>query len=454
LLRWLLAATLAGCTLPPIDIAADDAQDGPPDDTGADVVTVGDAPDIAPIDASDVVADASNDAQDAADVAPSDAGCAPGTCNAVSVAVRGTHACAIRMTPAGNIVQCWGAGYLGDGTRSGGRSSPVTVQGLPSGDQPAEVAAGTDFTCVRLVSGSVYCWGGNAVGQLGDGTTTSRLLPVQVQGTSAFFASRIAAGDDYAVAIPTLAARVSNTVAFWGHDIATATTVAIPHASGVSGANCDAWSLAAGSAHACAYLNCPMAINRGIYCWGSNSYAESSGSAADGTPVPAGGPGNVNVALPAAVATAQLVIAGSHDTYVVSPDTLFNLWGWGQQSVLQLGSASPGTYGSMNAVLINRHIAIASAGNDFACAAYTSPAQVVCWGTDSMGQLGDTMTGGSSAMGSPLLASMTVTGLSAGTTNTCAIANGDVYCWGSSNSGESGVPRSTTPVAPTRIVFP
>ena len=41
----------------------------------------------------------------------------------------------------------------------------------------AQVVAGTFATCVRRASGNVECWGWNAIGQLGDGTTTDRLTP-------------------------------------------------------------------------------------------------------------------------------------------------------------------------------------------------------------------------------------------------------------------------------------
>lgn len=89
------------------------------------------------------------------------------------------HACA--LTSAGGV-KCWGhggMGQLGDGTLAD-RSTPVQVSGLTSG--VTAIAAGRFHTCAVISGGQVKCWGYNGNGQLGDGTFTSRLLPVVVSG--------------------------------------------------------------------------------------------------------------------------------------------------------------------------------------------------------------------------------------------------------------------------------
>jgi hypothetical protein len=94
-----------------------------------------------------------------------------------AIAAGDVHTCA-RTTEGG--VKCWGwnfYGQLGDGTTTK-RHRPVNVSGLVSG--VSAITAGGAHTCARTAGGGVKCWGDNEYGQLGDGTTTTRLTPVNV----------------------------------------------------------------------------------------------------------------------------------------------------------------------------------------------------------------------------------------------------------------------------------
>ena len=89
-----------------------------------------------------------------------------------TVAANGFHNLALMSN---GQVWPWGAntfGQLGDGTTIN-RSLPVQVQDLP-GDVTA-LAAGMDYSVALLADGTVLTWGGNTNGQLGDGTTNRRL---------------------------------------------------------------------------------------------------------------------------------------------------------------------------------------------------------------------------------------------------------------------------------------
>lgn len=100
--------------------------------------------------------------------------------------------------------RCWGDnedGQLGDGTTSN-RTRPVAVSNATGGNalqNVRKISAGTWHTCAQLSNGQARCWGANAFGALGDGTTTSRLRPVSVSdpaGTGALTGvSGISAGE-------------------------------------------------------------------------------------------------------------------------------------------------------------------------------------------------------------------------------------------------------------------
>ena len=94
----------------------------------------------------------------------------------VDLKVGGAHACAAR---ADGAVFCWGSnfvGQVGDGTTTT-RLSPVQVPGL---SQVTQVATGRAYSCAVTQGGQLSCWGSNSSGQLGDGTGLDQHAPVPV----------------------------------------------------------------------------------------------------------------------------------------------------------------------------------------------------------------------------------------------------------------------------------
>jgi len=339
------------------------------------------------------------------------------------------HACLVRQS---GRVTCWGRnadGQLGDGTRTP-RSIGVPVADL---DGAVAVAAGERHSCAVRAGGDVVCWGADDTGQLGDGGGGDRLAPVAVPGVTGAVA--IAAGVGFSCAL--LADR---TAVCWGDDrngeIGDGAPDAVPRAptavAGLSGAV----ALSAHWQHACAIRD-----DQSLVCWGSNS----TGQLGDGT--------LVNRPRPAVVVGLQgvtAVAAGLSHTCALAAGGLSC---WGSNSQGQLGAESGASTTPVTAplavALVANPIAVA-AGAQHTCAV-RGTGQVLCWGQNGTGQLGE---GSMSSLAEPV----PVTGLDTGTavvagaTFSCATTvDGAVLCWGDDHDGQLGTGRGVVQPAPLTL---
>jgi len=182
------------------------------------------------------------------------------------LAAGGTHSLALR---ADGTVWAWGwndQGQLGDGTDTD-RHTPVRVRGLTD---VVAVAAGRAHSLALRADGTVWAWGSNEDGELGDGTDTDRHTPVKVPGLSDVVA--VAARDWHSLAL-----RADGTVWAWGNnrfgqlgdgtDTDRHTPVKVPGLT-------DVVAVAAGEYHSLA-----LRADGTVWAWGRNGY----GQLGDGT---------------------------------------------------------------------------------------------------------------------------------------------------------------------------
>ena len=109
----------------------------------------------------------------------------------------------------GNIY-AWGSnsnGQLGDGTTTQ-KTIPVKVKppvGKPTSFTYVQVSAGGDHSLALGSDGNIYAWGSNSNGQLGDGTTTQKTIPVKVKPPvgkpTSFTYVQVSAGGDFSLAL-------------------------------------------------------------------------------------------------------------------------------------------------------------------------------------------------------------------------------------------------------------
>jgi alpha-tubulin suppressor-like RCC1 family protein len=141
-------------------------------------------------------------------------GLGPGS-GVISISGGGSHALALK---ADGGVLAWGnnkSGELGDGTSPTNHSAPVGVSGLGPGSGVVAIAAGESFSLAAKGDGTVVAWGNNESGELGDGTAPQdKSTPVAVQPFGPHGRLRsLGAGGSHSLAVA-----ADGTVWSWGNN--------------------------------------------------------------------------------------------------------------------------------------------------------------------------------------------------------------------------------------------
>lgn len=292
-------------------------------------------------------------------------------------------------------LNAWGYDAALEDDSTPGRGASATLlanEGGLAGKVVIATAASSDYALALTADGRIFAWGNNTYGVLGNGSTASSDIPVQIDDSAA---------------------------------LAGKTVVAI----------------AAGTTHCLA-----LTSDGKVFAWGDNG----SGRLGDGTTTMSRTPVAVDMTGALAGKSVVAIAAGQYHSLALTSEGRVYSWGYGFQGQLGDGSIdsriSPVAV-ETSGVLAGKSVIGISAGLSHSIA-LTSDGAVATWGFNTNGQLGNNSTSPSPvpvrvvATGS--LAGKIVTAVRAGANFNLALTNdGQVHAWGSNGSGQLGIGSMT-----------
>lgn len=365
-----------------------------------------------------------------------------------TVSAGGSYTCAAGSD---EHVYCWGFnrfGQLGNDTTTNS-STPVEVHGPTNVGHLStvtQVSAGTFTTCALTAAHHVYCWGTGGFGQLGNGTRTSELTPVEVHGPTnsgdLSTVTQVAPGT-FSCAL-TSAGHVycwgTNTFAELG--IGTETTTQSTPVE-VHGPTNSGYLSTVTQVSKNTYSTCALTSAKNVYCWGTNAADRLDNGTDTSEPTPAEVHGPTNTGY---LSTVTQVAEGTDATCAVT--TSKHVYCWGRNTSGQLGigtttfqSSPVEVHGPTNSGHLATIIQIAT--NYTLTCAITVSKHLYCWGYNGDGELGNGTTAEERTpvevhgrTNSGYLS--TVAQVTTGFRFVCALVSSKAVCWGHNNGGELG----------------
>ena len=352
-----------------------------------------------------------------------------GISNAIAITAGDRYSCALHQT--GNI-SCWGDnrdGQLGNGTNNYS-SVPVKVKGI---DDATAISAGVWSSCALHNDGNISCWGNNHLGQLGNGTggTFHDHSPVPVKVTGIDDATAITTGG--VIYSHSCALHPTGSIFCWGSNDdgqlgnGTGGDYGDMSSVPVKVVNIDdATAISTSFRHSCA-----LHQNGTISCWGTNWYGRLGDDNEDyysSVPVMVKG-----------IDDATAISTGLAHSCALHQNGTISCWGHKGSGQLGNGTGdNVAEYSSVPVKVQGIDDATAiTLGQLHSCALHQT-GSISCWGTNYRGALGDG-TGDDSSVPVKVQGIDDATAISAGGEHSCALHNdGNISCWGNNPLGQLG----------------
>ena len=308
----------------------------------------------------------------------------------------------------------------GSGSGSGGSSVPVT------GDVIA-VDAGGGFSGALTRDGTLYMWGSNGSGQLGDGSTVNRGYPIKINSDPYLpnhSVKQFSLGVSHSAAVT-----FDGRLYVWGSGNTRYPRKIMDNVTMV----------ACGWDHTAA-----ITTDGSLYTWGDNVY----GQLGNGTTTNVGNPTKI-------MSNVKYVAAGCKTTGAITTDG--SLYMWGANANGQVGNGSSGN-NVLNPVKIMSNVTCVAIGNEGAVtngiygthsAAISTDGTLYCWGLNNYGRVGD---GSKTDRTVPVRIATNTRSVDLGGRHSTAVSNDNaLYTWGYNNEGELGIGGRADRTTPQRV---
>jgi len=316
------------------------------------------------------------------------------------------------------------------------RSSPVQVAAYSTTFSQAPKLVSTSWSKISVgpshvlairSNNTLYAWGFNNVGQLGDGTTISRSSPVQIGNPSIYTWTDIVAGLNFSVGL-----RGDNLLFTWGLNTngqlgdlnAGTSNRSSPIQVGTSSWN----AVSAGGSHVVAIRS-----DKSLWAWGLNSLGQL-------------GTNDLSTrSSPVQISSSSWSIVSAGNTHTTAITTDGKLYTWGDNTVGTLGyTIPPQTYYSWTSV----------AGNADYTVAIRNDGLLFAWGTNNFGQLGDFTTINRSSpvqIGSNSWSVVTANAPTGGGPVLAIRSDGTLWGWGYNVTGVLGLGDTAYRSSPVQV---